>query len=924
MDVIKFTFRKEWKVLAEALGGSNPYQSEEFSAAADLVTYLSDKPASLVFASLAEKEDLIQIASLVKMAKRGAKDTILKIVIVNFSGNKQYEKAIQKLGILDVVDPSTNTKALRFKIDFYMKSLNGQIKNNSKTAMNVKSLDQSKTQGGPDQKKTDVANWLPPMECEDDIWLIKKETDCKKVLGRWLLRFTAPGPSAMGFTEVKGKANAWKIEFKGNEKEVFMGGTGAWYFQGDQKPEFVWKENTWLVTGSNFELFYHDNGAKIVRVSLKDKLLEICKNSDYAQTKENAILESFNKELVFKKDADNLNNKAEVESDSSTDWLKNLEGKGSTDHIETDAMKGKNDPLGNKINTDPMSMDLEAGDQKLGDGKMSGKGGKADDVGGNYAGESSTDKLSRKGHEGKAGDKPVEGAQLGLVNKNNEHQTHYKGHNEAEVHEAKDDLLKSGVEKHREGAQLGLANKNNEHQTHYKGHNEAEKFDPAAAHQNQYQEEKKGPITGKTSTDHLPKFYNKDGSKPERKLTPEEQKESDAYEGKSKTDKIPTHYGGGTEKAVAAEKADAAAKSRGAQANKDNKNSAEPESEDQSAYGGKSSTEKLKSHYGGKLDGQPQSDKDSSPLAEKEIQAKQDKKRSEKDGSASEESSSKESSDKVAREKQKGGTYQKTEGKDLGGTGSTDKIDTHYGRGKKAEMLTEDDLFEDSPAATADPSKKDKATGPEDDILSRKEREKKERKEASGAESGDDLYAKKDQKNKNKDSSESTFEDEDEYTIGAKKQHNHGDITGHDNVLPLKKAKDPKIKQPLVAEKEIDKDLKAMMEEADVIAVLQQQDLKVLCVLDDFFEKTLIFIASEQGFKNNEPIKLDLRFKYLQKVTSLKFDGLVVSLENLENQVSYLTVEIPDANAQSFSSFMKLYQQRQEYIDAFIKRAKGV
>ncbi len=942
IDVVKFTFKQPWRALDDALNSKNPYDSEEFSAAGDLVSYLSLQTASLIFASLTSKEDLVQLATYAKIVKKGAKDTITKIVVVNFSGNKQFEKAIAKLGILDVVDPSINTKALRFKIDFYMKSLHGQIKSNgNKAAMNVKSIDQGGK--GGDAKKTDGANWLPPLECEDDIWLLKKDSDCKKVLGRWLVRFMGPGPSVAQWAEVKGKSNAWKFEFKGNEKDLFNSGSGTWYFQGDQKPEFVWKENSWLITGSSFELFYHIDGAKQSRAKLKDKVLEIAKNSEYAQTKESAIVESFNKELVFKKEAEKLDGKAEVEGENGTDWLSNLEGKGSTDHINTDPLEGKNDPNGDQINSDPMSGNVKPGDSNLGDGKMSGKGGASADLGGHYDGESSTDKLDQKGLEGPAGEKHKDGDQLSLENKTNAHQSKYKGHNEAEKFDAKDGLLSSAATKHRDGAELGMKNTNNEVKTHYKGHNEAEKFDANEAHNNQYKENDLGGNNGgKSKTDHLPKFYNKDGNKPNRELTPEEKAESDAYEGKSKTDKISSHYGKGQDKGSGAEAEVGDKKERNTSDRlSKSKNPNEPDFDDEigdDPYGGKSNTDKIKSHYGSKG-------------ATKEFEESLDE---------DEDSKSPSSQDKKKS--------------DLGGKSSTDQIESHLGRGKKLAKVDEDELFDDESLDSGkNQTKKRDADSKEE--FSTKKKEIKEEQESKFEDVN--LYSRKDKSGRSKGAVETeenfyeenakkkkekiarAIEEKKEEELEAKSEISSKDdfLNGEDkgrrsrnknaessfeeeqkedeegfegeeqgaDVISMKDARASKLKQqPLVAEKEIDSDLKTMMAEANVTALVSQNEVEIKCILDDFFEKTLIFICNEHGLNAAEPVKLNLTFKYMQKNTVLKMDATLVSIDVIDAGVNYLTLELAENNAQSFSAFMKLYQQRQDNIEAFLKKAKGL
>jgi hypothetical protein len=87
------------------------------------VTYLSGVPSGLILASISKREDLIQIATFIKFHKKLIRNTPVKIVIFNFSNDQRYEEDCAKLGIQDVIDPKISSKALQFKIDFWMKAL---------------------------------------------------------------------------------------------------------------------------------------------------------------------------------------------------------------------------------------------------------------------------------------------------------------------------------------------------------------------------------------------------------------------------------------------------------------------------------------------------------------------------------------------------------------------------------------------------------------------------------------------------------------------------------------------------------------------------------------------------------------------------------------------------------------------------------
>lgn len=355
IPVIKFLFREPFKVLDEALSLREVYGIEEFESANDLVTYLSSLSAGLVIISLRDKNDLVQIATFMKSLKKIAKDTATKVVIINFSGERIFENAIAKLGIQDTIEVSINTKALKFKIDFWMKSLKGQIK--TVPATPKEKLPKVQESNFTNDKPGNFAapQWQEPLKLEDDIWIIKSENDCKRILSKWLVRLLGPGPNVGQWVEVK--RGIWRFDIRPEEKELYMSGEGSWFFAGDQKPEFIWKESTWMITGLAFELYYKDASGTFSRLKSRNKILEIANNSVYAKTKEGLIIESFNKEIVFKKEAQRLDD---------------LEGEGKTEKLDHDPLSGEVDFLEKKLGNLSGECEGEDPSSKFWGGKLSG------------------------------------------------------------------------------------------------------------------------------------------------------------------------------------------------------------------------------------------------------------------------------------------------------------------------------------------------------------------------------------------------------------------------------------------------------------------------------------------------------------------------------------------------------------------------
>ncbi len=344
ISIIQFLFSYNWKVLSDSLGANPALTAHKFSTSSEILKYCSTEENCLVIANISSKDDLIQLATFVKAARRSLKGTVLKIVVVNATENKQFERAIQKIGSIEILEPTVNVKALRFKMDFWMKAMRGQAKKLG--ALNQKTLEQATAlEGAADAK---VVNILPPLECESDIWILSRESDCKKIISRWMVKMMGPSPYVGTWNDVPGKPNVWAFQIKKAFVDMFISGEGTWFFKGDQKPEFNWQENRWMFTGENLELFFFDSKV-FSRLKIDNRVLTLTGNSLFAKTKENLIVDSFNKDLVFKNEAEilkgntldfenegDIGGKLEGKVKDKTESAKgNLEGK-IKDHKETE------------------------------------------------------------------------------------------------------------------------------------------------------------------------------------------------------------------------------------------------------------------------------------------------------------------------------------------------------------------------------------------------------------------------------------------------------------------------------------------------------------------------------------------------------------------------------------------------------------
>jgi hypothetical protein len=545
IPVLKFLFKDTFRALNEALNIKPGYEVQEFATANDMAAFLTNQPGALIVASLKSRDDLIQIATFMKVVKKVAREAVVKVVVVNFSNDRNFEKAFSKVGIQDVVEPGINTKALKFKIDFWTKSLSVQMKAEASKHQSrvLKNSEQSKAPEKPKSEASSV-NFIDPLDLEDDIWLLKQNNDARMVLSKWLIHLMGPSPYVGQWVELS--RGAWRFDLKESEEEMFLSGQGSWFFTGEQKPEFIWKENIWLISGRVFELLYKDGDVIHSRFKAKDKNLTICKNSVFAKTKEKLILQSFDKELVFSREEEEGEN---LEGKSSTDKLNagKMSGKNSTDHLVGKSLSGKN-------KTD-----------NLGGGALSGKSSPEEHQEEPLAGKMGTDHLGGSPLAGKTQNKADQSHDLsGEVNSTD--QVNYD-HLEQKTSTSKE-------------------------KTHWANSNLYQEETGTADFGIKSESKMSGPLSGKSSTDDLGGLYsgkNQSGardsqdSEMEASLT---NKKSGPLSGKSSTDDLGGLYSGKNQS--------------GARDSQDSEMEASLTNKKSGPLSGKSSTDDLGGLYSGK------------------------------------------------------------------------------------------------------------------------------------------------------------------------------------------------------------------------------------------------------------------------------------------------------------------------------------
>ncbi len=380
--LVKYLFQADWEPLEDVIQANSKDFGDiyEVDNEKEVFQVAKTSEATLIIACVKNKDDLTKVLNFLKLSRKVLKDSNIKVSVLNYLQNKNVEAAFMKLGCQEVLEPHLKAKPLKFKMDFWKKALMVGA-NKRLTEQNKTVKDNSTTKDGG-KKEVPQIKWGDALKVIDDMWITKSPQDTKRVLNRWMIKLMGPSPFVAQWVEVSGQKGLWQFVFKDGIREDFHMADGDWFFRGEQKPEFVWKENLWLVSGQKIQLFYQEDDTVVARFRTNQENLEITKNSNYALSREKAIVESFDQEVLVKKGlADN--SKTSVEADQKIasgvltediDGNDKIEGHLRGKNSKEKAQENKEHNVGrNDLNLDNLEGDTDTDD--LGSSHYDGKMG---------------------------------------------------------------------------------------------------------------------------------------------------------------------------------------------------------------------------------------------------------------------------------------------------------------------------------------------------------------------------------------------------------------------------------------------------------------------------------------------------------------------------------------------------------------------
>lgn len=287
IPVIQYMFRKNFPVLSEVVK-ELPSEVHGVKSSHEALEILLGGTGGIVLFALHEKKDLVEIGTTLKSLKAGLKETPIKAVVVNFTDGHAIEEKALQLGVQDLISYQVSSKVLKFKIDFWIRAISVLTKR-KEDFFSLPDLE-------IDLSERKDVQWLNSLNIENDIWLLENQVDIKKNGDSWIVKLMGPG-NILG-EWLPHHDRKWSFQLMGTEKELFMTGSGKWFFEGDEVPEFLNNENKWQFRGKDFELYYNEGRSHLSWMKSEDNELVIRKDSAFARAKEELIKDSFNHELI--------------------------------------------------------------------------------------------------------------------------------------------------------------------------------------------------------------------------------------------------------------------------------------------------------------------------------------------------------------------------------------------------------------------------------------------------------------------------------------------------------------------------------------------------------------------------------------------------------------------------------------------------
>ncbi|MDR3606369.1 MAG: hypothetical protein P4M08_03195 [Oligoflexia bacterium] len=322
-----------FKGVKQALSQSKGLEMMEAANYAEALTVLQSGWGGLIMITTAEKDDLLPAVNFLAAQFKAIKKlkTVRVIVFNQLPGNK-VQTVFTNLGASEILEFKVSGKAVLHKMQRHLKLL--AVSNDDKDDDEDESGSGEATASEPQYSAQLVAALTHPADC----WLTEPKPNAKRVMARWNIELTGPGPSAGQWVQAGNKSYEWKPNAP---QGAFAFATGRWIFTG-RIVQYFPRNRRWRFTGDRISLSFFEEGKAVAHrfFTESDGSIKIAENSQAAKDRLPLIEASLDEDGTI---SDRIGKK--TRADGTEDADSGEEGDLSVHHLDGDSTEAREKKL---------------------------------------------------------------------------------------------------------------------------------------------------------------------------------------------------------------------------------------------------------------------------------------------------------------------------------------------------------------------------------------------------------------------------------------------------------------------------------------------------------------------------------------------------------------------------------------------------
>ncbi len=295
-------------VLLGALEKNSDFEIKVIGSHALIPPEVLESGRGVIVYVISQKHDLLELLKFDFLRRPGRAERF-KCLAWNGLPHPSIPELLRTQGCDDVLGYETPIKSVGHKIQTALKRVLLKKVATSSRKNATASLDGSAKKNSEGVQ----VETLPPMPADVlDCWFLKRSSDCRFIMGRWLIEMHGPGPADGEWTKVASAKNGGDVsvssevwEWRSRKADSpFFEPQSVWRFHG-REPEFVWKTLKWRFVGTQALLELRRGGETAgfrFKATSARSVLEMRENSARAQAFMPLIEQSLQCEVLLKQD----------------------------------------------------------------------------------------------------------------------------------------------------------------------------------------------------------------------------------------------------------------------------------------------------------------------------------------------------------------------------------------------------------------------------------------------------------------------------------------------------------------------------------------------------------------------------------------------------------------------------------------------